>query len=107
MAEEQGWVQALVQELRRRRRPLAAPSFDGTSDVRKFLETFNQIDLEKALYFKLALRGTTADCTHGETFEEMAESLLTRFELSKEEARKELKNLKLRPDKMCTCSPIT
>ena len=96
-------METLVQELRGRRRPLAAPSFDGIGDVRRFLETFNQVaeangwrDEERALQFKLTLRGTAADCIQGETFEEMCESLLSRLELSREEARRELRNLKLK-----------
>ena len=42
------------------------------------------------------LQGTALDCLQGDNIEGMVESLLNRFQLTREEARRELRNLKLR-----------
>ena len=105
MADQQRpeWVEAIVNGLNNRRKPIPSPIFDGTTDVRKFLHTFGEVaeanhwdDDERSLQLKLALRGTAAECAQGETTEEIAESLVNRFQLTREEARRELRNLKLK-----------
>lgn len=100
------WIDALLEGLNihgHRAREVKAPTYDGTSDARKFLQTFNEVaDLngwnnnQRALQLKLSLRGTAADCLQGDAYEAMVESLLTRFELSREEARSQLRGLRLR-----------
>ena len=102
-AQQPDWVEALVHGLQNRRRQIDSPTFDGTTDVRKFLQTFAEVaeannwgDHERTLRLKLALRGTASECAHGDTADEIAESLLNRFQLTREEARRELRNLKLR-----------
>lgn len=104
MDQQPQWIEGLLAALNGRRKPIPAPKFDGTSDVRKFLQTFAEVaeqnqwdDEERNLHLKLALQGTAADCVQGDTTEQIAESLLTRFQLSREEARRELRNLKLKP----------
>lgn len=81
-----------------------APTYDGTTDVRKFLQTFNEVANhhdwtreQRALRMKLSLKSTAADCVQGDDYESMAESLLHRFECSMEQARSQLRSLKLRP----------
>ena len=103
MDQQPEWVEGVVAALNGRRKPIPAPKFDGTSDVRRFLQTFSEVaeqnqwdDEERSLHLKLALQGTAADCVQGDTAEQMVESLLTRFQLSREEARRELRNLKLK-----------
>ena len=102
-AQQPDWVEALVHGLQNHRRQIESPTFDGTTDVRKFLQTFAEVaeannwgDHERTLRLKLALRGTASECAHGGTADEIAESLLNRFQLTREEARRELRNLKLR-----------
>ena len=102
-AQQPDWVEALVHGLQNQRRQIDSPTFDGTTDVRKFLQTFAEVaeannwgDHERTLRLKLALRGTASECAHGDTADEIAESLLNRFQLTREEARRELRNLKLR-----------
>ena len=101
--EQEDIVQRFLEALNRRRKPISAPTYDGMTDVRKFLQTFGEVaqqnawdDDERTLHLKLALKGPAADCAHGDTAEEIAESLLTRYELTREEARRELRNLRLR-----------
>ena len=83
---------------------MPAPKFDGTADIRKFLQTFAEVaeqnqwdEEERTLHLKLALQGTASECVQGDTADEMAQSILTRFQLSREEARRELRSLKLKP----------
>ena len=97
------WLDELINGMNNRRKPVSCPTFDGTTDVRKFLQMFaevaraNQWDEEdRTLHLKLALKGTAAECAQGETAEEVAEYLVNRFQLTREEARRELRNLKLR-----------
>ena len=97
------WLDDLIHGMHNRRKPVTCPTFDGTTDVRKFLQMFaevaraNQWDEEdRTLHLKLALKGTAAECAQGETAEEVAEYLVNRFQLTREEARRELRNLKLR-----------
>ena len=51
---------------------------------------------DRTLHLKLALKGTAAECAQGETAEEIAESLMNRYQLTREEARRELRHLKLK-----------
>ena len=101
--QQPDWVEALVHGLQNRQRQIDSPRFDGTTDVRKFLQTFAEVaeannwdDNERTLRLKLALQGTASECAHGDTADEIAESLINRFQLTREEARRELRNLKLR-----------
>ena len=99
------WMEVLVERLRRgQRRPIPAPTFDGVGDVTKFLNNFQEVadlndwdDDERALRLRLALQGGAADYGQGETYEELAESLLVRYRATREEARRALKDLRLRP----------
>ena len=84
MDQQPQWIEGLLAALNGRRKPIPAPKFDGTSDVRKFLQTFAEVaeqnqwdDEERNLHLKLALQGTAADCVQGDTTEQIAESLLT------------------------------
>ena len=104
MDQQPQWMEGLVAALNGRRKPIPAPKFDGTSDIRKFLQTSAEVaeqnqwdEEERTLHLKLALQGTASECVQGDTADEMAQSLLTRFQLSREEARRELRSLKLKP----------
>ena len=103
MDQQPQWIEGLLEALNGRRKPIPAPKFDGTSDVRKFLQTFTEVaelnqwgEEERNLHLKLALQGTASECVQGDTADEIAQSLLTRFQLSQEEARRELRHLKLK-----------
>jgi hypothetical protein len=101
----EGMMNGILQGLNRnRRKPISAPKFDGTTDVRAFLKTFLEVaekndwdDEERALQLKLVLSKSALECLQGDTVEEMGESLITRYESTKEEARRDLRNLKLKP----------
>jgi hypothetical protein len=100
----EGLLNGIVRGVGGRRKPVNAPKFDGTSDVRAFLKTFLEVaemndwnEAERALQLKLALSRSALECLQGETLEEMGESLITRYECTKEEARRDLRNLKLKP----------
>ena len=97
------WLVELINGMHHRRKPVSCPTFDGTTDVQKFLQMFAEVarayqwdEEDRTLHLKLALKGTAAECTQGETAEEVAEYLVNRFQLTREEARRELRNLKLR-----------
>jgi hypothetical protein len=88
-------VQALQRPSKKRVKP---PTFDGRTDVTKFLTVFGEVkrinewnDEEAALQLQLSLTGTAAEGAHGKTYDELKESLTTRYQLTKEEARRELK----------------
>ena len=101
-AAQPEWLDAQINGLQGRRKPISPPSYDGSTDVRKFLQTFGEVcetngwdEDERALQLKLTLQGTALDCLQGDNIEGMVESLLNRFQLTREEARRELRNLKL------------
>ena len=103
MDQQPQWIEGLLEALNGRRKPIPAPKFDGTSDVRKFLQTFTEVaelnqwgEEERNLHLKVALQGTASECVQGDKADEIAQSLLTRFHLSQEEARRELRHLKLK-----------
>jgi molybdopterin-binding protein len=82
---------------------LPTPEFDGKTDVTRFRRTFEEVaeasewdPAERALRLKLALRGTAADYVQGETYDELMLSLVNRFEMTAEEARRALKALRLK-----------
>lgn len=100
------WMAQLIAGLQNNRgdRKLPTPKYDGTTDVTRFLTTFQEVsdanewdDEARAIRLKLALQGTAADLVQGDDYETLAESLLTRFEMTREEARRELKSLRLKP----------
>ena len=85
------------------RRRVKTPTYDGKSDIRQFLALFNHVAEvnrwegdETCLQLKLALSGTTRQCLQGDTYEELTQSLLNRYEISEDEALRELRGLKWR-----------
>ena len=99
----------LMEALRERPSPrehqtrIKPPKYDSKTDIRQYLELFNNVaavnqwtDAESSLQLKLALDGTARQCLQGDTFDELAYSLLTRFEPSVDEALRELWTLKWR-----------
>jgi molybdopterin-binding protein len=101
------WMQApaLMGGLRGQHRgsKLPTPEFNGTTDVTKFRRNFEEVarlsgwdDGEMALRLKLTLKGTASDYVQGETYQEIIHSLISRFEMTAEEARRALKALKLK-----------
>ena len=81
-----------------------APVFDGKTDVQSFIDTFEQVCLlnnwseeEKALHLRLSLKESAARCVYGNSYEGMKGSLLSRYELSADEALRELRSLTIRP----------
>lgn len=97
-------IDRLARALRQpNRREVKPPTYDGKSDVRKFLDLFqNVVDVNRwnddtaALNFQLALTGTARECLHGNTYDELRESLQHRYQTTQEEARRELRNLRWR-----------
>lgn len=90
----------LVQALQRQQGTVKLPRYDGGSDVRKFLEIFNEVrqinewtDGEAALHLRLALDGSANECVTGNTIEELQNSLITRYQMTQEEAIRELRRL--------------
>ena len=84
-------------------KPVKTPNYDGKSDVRQFLNLFNQVaevnrweEAETCLQLRLALNGTARQCLQGDTYEELTQSLLNRYEMSEDEALRELRSLKWR-----------
>jgi molybdopterin-binding protein len=82
---------------------LPTPEFDGKTDVTKFRRNFEEVarlsgwdGAETALRLKLALKGTASDYVQGETYNQLMHSLISRFEMTEEEARRALKALKLK-----------
>jgi hypothetical protein len=82
---------------------LPTPEFDGKTDITKFRRNFEEVAQlsgwtggETALRLRLALRGMASDYVQGETYNELIHSLVGRFEMTTEEARRALKALKLR-----------
>ena len=103
MDQQPQWINGLSAALNGRRKPIQASKFDGMSDVRNFLQSFTEVaelnqwsEEEINLHLKLALQGAASECVQGDTTEEIAQSLLTRFELSQQEAKRELRHLKLK-----------
>lgn len=104
LMEKQVQAQLQVADTARQDRRLMQPAiFDGSSDVRQYLEDFDALvqhnrwnDNEATLQLRLALRGHAKDSASGDTYQELKESLLTRFEPTEEEARRELRHLTLR-----------
>ena len=75
------------------------PVFDGKQNIDKFLETFDQVrhqsrwdDATAALQLKLAMKGSTAESVKGNTYQGIRTHLQTRYRVTEEEARRELRN---------------
>ena len=71
MDQQPQWMEGLVAALNGRRKPIPAPKFDGTSDIRKFLQTFAEVaeqnqwdEEERTLHLKLL---TASECVQGDT----------------------------------------
>lgn len=93
-------LQDLTEALRQTagRSTVKAPYFDGKSDVRQFIDTFSEVkalnrwgDREAKLQLRMAVPYNVAESLTGDNCEEMLDSLLNRFALSSEEARRELR----------------
>ena len=81
-----------------RQQKVKAPTYDGTKDIRKFFQTFEDVrrhnqwgDQQAALELKLSLGDKISESVQGITYAELREFLLQRYELSREEARRALK----------------
>lgn len=93
-------VSALQRPSNKRVKP---PTFEGRSDVTKFLRIFDDVrrinrwdDEEAALQLQLSLQGTAAEGALGQSYQELKESLTTRYQLTVDEARMELKTARPR-----------
>ena len=95
----------LIDVLRRQggRTKVTPPTFDGKQDVSKFLETFEEVkeindwnNHTAAIQLKLALKGRVADTTQGTTYAELRDFLLRRYEVTEDEARRQVKTAKIR-----------
>lgn len=82
---------------------IKAPSFDGKQDIDKFLDVFDEVrrlnrwsDETAALQLKLALKGRTGESIQGRTYGEVRDYLTTRYQLTEDEARRELRTAKLK-----------
>ena len=93
-------------ELLRSAKPsaIAAPKYDGSTDVEDFLNLFEAISdhngwraPEMALRLKLAVTGKAAMGLQGDTYADLKARLKTQHSLSSEAARRTLKSLQLRP----------
>ena len=78
-------------------------TFDGATDVQQFLDTFEEVkeingwtDRESAIHLRTALNGSATRGIPGRTYEEIKELLLMRYELTADEARRELRRMKPR-----------
>lgn len=105
--EQQVEIRDLVDILRRQgdrqHHKVKPPTFDGKQDVAKFLQMFEEVrdinnwnNATAALQLKLALTGTTRETAQGETYQEIRDYLRTRYEVTEDEARQELKIAKLK-----------
>lgn len=80
-----------------------APMFDGKTDVNQFIETFQQVkqangwdDSLAGINLRLSLTGAAAEEVQGGSYREVIHHLMRRHTLSREEARRELKELKIK-----------
>ena len=62
MYQQPQWNQGLLAALNGRLKPIPAPKFDGTSDVRKFLQSFTEVaelnqwsEEERNLHFETSI----------------------------------------------------
>ena len=105
MAEQ---VRALEKQLAGLRQQVAqrnikAPKFNGQGSARHFLDQFEIVkeangwgDDIAGLQLKLALEGTSRIGVVGNTYPELRQSLLSKYELSQEEARNALRSFRIR-----------
>lgn len=96
-------IDRLAQAIQPRQLNLKSPKFTGQEDVRQFLDTFITVrdangwnDGVSALRLKLALEGTAKIGVTGNTFAEVRDSLLQKYELTQDEARSALRVLRLK-----------
>ena len=82
--------------------PLKPPTFEGKSEVRDFLETFDRVarhnhwdEEEAGLQLCLSLRGHAAENTQKKSYQELREYLVARYGLTQDEARRALRVAKL------------
>lgn len=97
------WLEQLLHGMRGRRKPITAPTFNGEGDVRAFLRNFHEVaevnewdDEERSLRLRLSLQGRATGQAEDLDYAGLAETLIARYEISREEARRELKHLRLR-----------
>lgn len=103
--QPQNIVQELVQELRQRpaaQQRLKPPTFDGSTDIRNFINLFDQVRNQNqwtpehsAIQLKLAVKHPASEGLLGETYEELCNCLMNRYEVTEEEARRQLRQARL------------
>ncbi|KAF6038842.1 hypothetical protein EB796_002844 [Bugula neritina] len=86
-----------------KKRPIPAPTYDGTTDVETFLRQFDSIAAhntwetdERGLWLTLALRGEAAKCVVSDHDAEIRNQLLQRHGLRESRAYLMLKKIKFR-----------
>lgn len=87
------------------RKQLKVPDYDGESDVRTFIDLFEEVaqlnqwdDREKLLHMKLSLKGSARAAVNAGDYDNIRRSLIQRFETPMNTARKELRTLRRRPN---------
>ena len=95
----------LIDVMRRQggRTRVKPPTFDGKQDVRKFLDMFDEVselndwdNHTAAIQLKLALRDRAAETIQGTTYRELRNYLLTRYEVTEDEARRQVRTARIR-----------
>ena len=99
---QQDFVRDLAQAIQPRAN-LKPPKFTGREDAREFLETFDTVRVANGwdnatavLRLKLSLEGAAKAGVAGNTYQQVRESLLKKYELTQDEARSALRTLRLR-----------
>ena len=85
-------------------KPIPAPTFNGTTDVDKFIKTFEAIarhnkwsESEKQLRLQLAIQGLASRSVQGDTCEVMYQQLQTQYRLTTNVANSVLRSLRFTP----------
>ena len=91
-------IRELADVLRPNQQKIKAPTFNGKKDVRKFLAVFDEVrrnnrwnEEQASLNLRLSLDDTISGSVQGDTYNEIRDFLLSRYELTRDEARRELK----------------
>jgi hypothetical protein len=91
-------IMELADVLRPVQNKIKAPTFNGKRDVRKFLAVFEEVrrnnrwtEEQASLNLRLALDDSISSSVQGDTYDEIRTFLLSRYELTRDEARRELK----------------
>jgi hypothetical protein len=100
--DQQAEIRDLLDVMRRGgRNKVKPPTFDGKQDIRKFLTTFDEVrevndwnEETALLQLKLSLSGNVRETVQGATYDEIREYLVTRYEVTEDEARRELRSIK-------------